>query len=190
MGDAAFAGTKILLGVTGGVAVYKTVGMASRLVQAGAEVDVVMTPGAMEFVTPLMFASITHRKVYFDMWEPDRRPGHIALAERPDLIVLAPVTANTMAKLAHGIADNLLTCSLLATRKPILLAPAMNKGMWEAPATRRNLEILAGDGYRFVGPAAGNLACGDVGVGRMSEPEEILSAMAAMLEEIRKRSVC
>ncbi len=183
-------GKRILLGVTGGVAVYKSVGMVSKLVQAGAEVDVVMTPGAMEFVQPLLFASITHRTVYHNPWQAERRPEHIALAERPDLIVVAPCTANTMAKLAYGIADNLLTGVLLCTKKPVLLAPAMNCGMWTAAATQRNVRILQADGYHFVGPETGNLACGDVGIGRMAEPEGILAAMEEVLEGEERKRVC
>ena len=171
----------IVLGVTGGVAIYKAVGLASRLTQNGALVDVVMTPAALEFVTPLMFASVTHRKVYVNPFESDRRPGHIALGERPDIIVVAPATANTMAKVAGGVADNLLTATLLVTRKPVLLAPAMNRGMWESPPTRRNVETLRADGFHFVGPATGNLACGDIGIGRMSEPEAIIAAMEPLL---------
>lgn len=176
-----FQDRTILLGVTGGVAAYKAVALASRLTQAGAAVDVAMTPAAHEFVTPLMFAAVTHRKVHVNPWESDRKPEHIALAERPDLVIVAPCTANTMAKLAVGIADNLLTSVLLATKKTVLLAPAMNTGMWTAPATRRNAATLREDGYHFVGPAEGNLACGDVGVGRMAEPEEIFAAARILL---------
>lgn len=178
-----FANKSILLGVSGGIAAYKAAALASRLTQRGALVDVVLTEGAMRFVTPLLFASLTHRQVHASLWEEDRRPGHIALAERPHLIVVAPATANTMAKLAAGIADNLLTSALLATRKPILLAPAMNSGMWEAPATRRVVATLRSDGRSFVGPATGNLACGDKGIGRMAEPDEILAAMEELLTE-------
>lgn len=171
----------VMLGVTGGVAIYKTVALASRLTQLGALVDVVMTPAAMEFVAPLMFASVTRRQVYFDQFAPDRRPDHIALAERADVMAIAPATANTMAKLAAGLADNLLTATVLAGRRLVLLAPAMNHGMWEAKPTRRNVECLRRDGYRFVGPGTGNLACGDTGIGRMAEPEEILEAVEHML---------
>ncbi len=171
----------ILLGITGGIAAYKSVALASKLSQAGASVDVVMTPAAMEFVQPLSFAAVTHRPVYHNPWHSDRKPEHIALAERPDLIVVAPCTANTMAKLATGLADNLLTSVLLATRKTVLLAPAMNTGMWTAKPTQRNLATLRDDGYHIVGPGSGNLACGDVGVGRMAEPEDIIEAMAKLL---------
>lgn len=183
-------GKTILLGVTGGVAIYKAVALASGLAQAGALVDVVMTPAAQEFVTPLMFAAITQRKVHVNPWESDRKPEHIALAERPDVVVVAPCTANTMAKLAAGFADNLLTSVLLATKKPVLLAPAMNTGMWTAPATARNLDTLRVDGRHFVGPGTGNLACGDKGIGRMSEPGEILAALAELLGGSERRRLC
>ena len=180
----------ILLGVTGGIAAYKAVALASKMTQAGAVVDVVMTPAAMEFVTPLSFAAVTHRKVYMNPWESDRKPEHIALAERPELIVVAPCTANTMAKLAYGLADNLLTSVLLATKKPVLLAPAMNTGMWTAAATARNVAALRADGCRFVGPCTGNLACGDSGMGRMAEPEDILAEVEAIFGELDARSRC
>ncbi len=177
-----FNGKTIVLGAAGGVAIYKAVDLCSKLTQAGALVDVIMTPAAMQFVTPLMFASVTRREVHHNPWKPERRPEHIALAQRPDLIVVAPATANTMAKIAHGMADNLLTDTLLATDKPILLAPAMNCGMWNNPATRRNLETLRKGSYRFVGPGTGNLACGDTGIGRMAEVPEIMDAMADILQ--------
>lgn len=179
-----WTGRTILLGVTGGVAAYKAAALASKLTQSGAYVDVILTPAAMEFVTPLLFAAITRRQVHFDPWQSDRKPEHIALAERPDLAVVAPATANTLAKIANGIADNLLTSTLLACRRPILLAPAMNPGMWAAPATRRNMEVLRRDGFYFVGPETGNLACGDKGVGRISEPADILLAMEELLAKM------
>ena len=180
----------ILLGVAGGIAAYKAIALASKMTQAGAAVDVVMTPAAREFVTPLSFAGVTHRKVHFDPWEADRKPEHIALAERPDLVVVAPCTANTMAKLALGLADNLLTSVLLATKKPVLLAPAMNTGMWTAKATQRNFAAVQADGCRIVGPGTGNLACGDKGIGRMSEPDAIFAAIEQILSEERARLTC
>lgn len=180
----------VLLGVTGGVAAYKAVMLASRLAQAGALVDVVMTPAAEEFVRPLQFSAVTHRSVYMNPWHSDRKPEHIALAERPDIAVVAPCTANTMAKLATGLADNLLTSVLLATKKPILLAPAMNTGMWTSPATQRNLRTLREDGRAVVGPGTGNLACGDVGAGRMAEPAEIAAAMEELLQQNDNATLC
>ncbi|MDR1533686.1 MAG: hypothetical protein LBU64_01105 [Planctomycetota bacterium] len=183
-------GESVILGVTGSIAAYKAAVLASGLTQAGALVDVVMTEAAREFVTPLTFSGLTHRKTYTDIWEAERKPGHVALAERPDIVVVAPATANTMAKMAQGLADNLLTSILLATRKPVLLAPAMNSGMWEAPATARNLERLRADGIRLVGPKSGGLACGDRGIGRMAEPAEILAAIGEWLAEIAAARWC
>lgn len=174
-------GKQILLGVTGGVAAFKAVAMASALTQMGAAVDVAMTPAAREFVTELQFAAVTRRQVHIDPWVSDRQPEHIALADRPDLIVVAPATANTIAKIAHGLADNLLTSVILATRKPVLLAPAMNVGMYANPATRDNIETLRRRGYHLVGPNAGYLACGYEGQGRMAEPGEIIAAMDGIL---------
>ena len=177
-------GIRVLLCATGCVAIYKAVDLASKLTQRGALVDVVMTEAAMRFVTPLMFSAVTRREVYTNPWEEDdHSPEHIALAERPDLIVVAPATANTLAKISHGIADNLLSSVLLATRKPVLLAPGMNTGMWESPATRDNMATLAKRGYRIVGPESGYLACGDIGEGRMSEPAAIVKAIEQWVAE-------
>jgi phosphopantothenoylcysteine decarboxylase/phosphopantothenate--cysteine ligase len=189
MGDI-LDGKAILLGVSGGIAAFKAAGLASRLTQAGAEVDVVMTRGAEKLVSPLTFSTVTRRKTYRGLWETERKPGHIALAERPNLIVVAPATANTLAKIAHGLADNLLSAVILAARKPVLLVPAMNPAMWEAPATRRNMKILLADGRRLVGPGQGRVACGDSGIGRMAEPEEILSAIREWLAEIAAAARC
>lgn len=176
-------GKHILLGVTGGIAAYKAAELASRFVKAGAAVDVIMTDAACEFVTPLTFEAITHRQVYTSMWrEHPAQPGHIALAERPHLAVIAPATANTLAKLAHGIADNLLTSVLLACVAPVLAAPAMNDNMYNAPVTQENLAVLARLGVRMVGPAEGRLASGKTGKGRMSEPAEIFAAALLLLE--------
>jgi phosphopantothenoylcysteine decarboxylase/phosphopantothenate--cysteine ligase len=183
-------GKAILLGVAGGIAAYKAAALASALAQSGAEVDVVMTTAAREFISPLTFSTLTRRTVHSDPWLVARRPEHIALAERPDLIVVAPATANTMAKIVHGIADNLLSSVLLAARKPAILAPAMNAGMWESPATRRNVETLLADGYRLIGPNSGVLACGDRGVGRMAEPSEILAVVRGWLAEIAAAALC
>lgn len=175
-------GKSIVLGVTGGVAIYKAVDMASKLTQQGAEVDVVMTDGAMEFVKPLLFAAVTRREVFHNQWEAVRSPEHIALAQRPDIVVVAPATANTIAKMAHGIADNLLTSVLVATRKPVLVAPAMNTGMWESPSVGDNMAVLRKRNIAIVGPESGYLACGDVGSGRMSAPAAIIAAMESLLQ--------
>lgn len=176
-------GKNVVLGVTGGIAAYKAVEVVSRLKKLGANVDVVMTKNATEFVTPLTFETLSSRPVTVETfvrpesWEVE----HVALAKKADLMLVAPATANVMAKLAAGIADDMLTTTLLATRAPILLAPAMNTGMWEAVATQQNLRMLLNRGVRTVGPESGLLACGDTGDGRMSEPEQIVEAAVAIL---------
>jgi phosphopantothenoylcysteine decarboxylase/phosphopantothenate--cysteine ligase len=177
----------ITLGVTGGVAAYKVAFLASRLTQAGAVVDVVMTEAATRFITPLSFQAVTRRAVYTDLFEVMPGPGsnevqipHIALAKSADLLLIAPATGNTLAKLAHGLADNLLTNIALATSAPLLIAPAMESDMWAHPATQANVAVLVERGATLVGPATGHLASGAEGAGRMSEPEEILE-MARMV---------
>ncbi|MBN1956103.1 MAG: bifunctional phosphopantothenoylcysteine decarboxylase/phosphopantothenate--cysteine ligase CoaBC [Anaerolineae bacterium] len=169
----------ILLGVSGGIAAYKACTVASHLTQMGAEVDVVMTEAATRFVGPLTFQALTGRAAYTDMW---RAPGaglpthiaHIGLAHAADLLLIAPATANTMAKLAHGLADNLLSTLALAAACPLLLVPAMDLGMWAHPATQANVELLRQRGVHFAGPARGRMASGLEGEGRMIEPEEIV----------------
>ena len=169
----------IVLGVTGGIAAYKAVEIASRLVKAGARVDVVMTPAATRFVGALTFQAITGRPVAIEMFALLRETdiAHVSLARRADLLIIAPLTANTLAKLAHGLADNLLTATALDTHAPLLLAPAMETGMWENPLTQANMARLreARD-TTVVGPAVGRLASGEMGVGRMAEPAEIVDA--------------
>ena len=171
-------GKQIVLGVTGGIAAYKSADLASRLVQAGARVDVVMTAGAVEFVKPLTFQALTRRPVALEMFTllQETEIGHVSLGKRADLMIIAPATANTIGKLAHGLADNMLTTTALACRGPILLAPAMESGMWEAPVTLANVEILKSRGAYTVGPASGRLASGGQGYGRMSEPAAIIDA--------------
>lgn len=173
----------IVVGVTGGIAAYKTVEVVSRLSKLGMNVDVIMTRNAKEFVTPLTFETVSHNPVTTDTFvrEKSWEVGHIALAQKADLFVVAPATANLMAKMALGIADDMLSTTLLATRAPVLLAPAMNTGMWTAEATQENLRTLLRRGVRTVGPDSGLLACGDVGAGRMSEPEEIVRAVENLL---------
>jgi phosphopantothenoylcysteine decarboxylase / phosphopantothenate---cysteine ligase len=175
------AGRHVLLGVTGGIAAYKSAHLARLFVAAGADVSVVMTESATRFVGPDTFAALTGRPAHTSVWE---RPGevlHVQLAQQTDLVVVAPATANLLAKFATGLADDLLTSTLLEVRGPILLAPAMHTGMWEHPATGGNVEILRGRGVRFVGPVSGPLAHGDVGLGRMAEPDDILAEAAAVL---------
>ena len=167
-------GKRILLGVTGSIACYKAVDLASKLTQAGAEVDVILTEGAQKFVTPLTFRSVTGRPSYTDMWSLDDHVRHVGLGETADLFVIAPVTAHTMAKLAHGLADNLLTVTALAARCPILVAPAMDGGMYEHAATQANVATLRERGIQFAGPAEGRMASGLAGLGRMVEANELL----------------
>jgi len=173
----------IVLGVTGGIAAYKAADLASKLVQAGAAVDVVMTEAATRFVGPLTFQALTGRPVYVD---PFRLIGksempHLSLAWRAHVLVIAPATANTLAKLAHGLADNLLCAVALATRAPLVLAPAMDADMWEHPATQGNLETLRQRGAWIVGPGEGRLASGRLGRGRMAEVGEILGTVRLVL---------
>ena len=179
------SGRNIVLGVTGGIAAYKAAEVVSRLVKLGATVDVVMTRNATEFISPLTFETLSARPTVTDTFaRPERwEVEHVALAKKAALFVVAPATANLMAKLAAGIADDMLTTTLLATRAPILLAPAMNTAMWEAAATQENLARLKGRGVQFVGPEGGRLACGDTGAGRMSEPEDIVQAVCRLLAE-------
>jgi len=178
-----FEGKTIVLGVTGSIAAYKAVDLASKLVQAGIGVDVVMTDSAAKFVTPLSFRSITHRPVHTDMFAPvaDFNIEHVALAERADTVVIAPATANTIAKLATGLADDLLSCTVLATKAPLILAPAMDVGMYQNQVTQENLGKLRSRGYIIVGPAHGRLASGLEGMGRLVEVSEILAAIHQVL---------
>jgi phosphopantothenoylcysteine decarboxylase / phosphopantothenate---cysteine ligase len=166
----------ILLGVTGSIAAYKAADLASKLTQAGALVDVILTASALHFVTPLTFQSVTGRKAYTDddLWGGEGHVTHIGLGHAGDLLIVAPATANTMARMAYGIGDNLLSVAALAARSPILIAPAMDAGMYEHPATQASVKILRERGAHLVGPAPGHLASGMVGLGRMSEPPEIL----------------
>lgn len=176
-------GKNILLGVTGSIACYKAADLASKLTQVGANVDVILTPAALQFVTPLTFQSVTGRHVFVDadLWGSEGHVQHIGLAKTADLLAIAPVSANTLAKLAHGIADNLLTVTALAARCPLLLAPAMDGGMFMHPATQANLETLLQRGARIVGPAQGHLASGLVGIGRMEETAELLGQIRLLL---------
>ena len=171
----------IILGVAGGIAAYKSPEIVRRLKDAGHEVRVVMTAGAQAFVTPLTFQAVSGEPVHRDLLDEtaEAAMGHIELARWADVVLAAPATANLMARLAHGFADDLLATLCLATPAPIVLAPAMNQQMWRAAATQANLEVLVGRGVRIIGPDAGWQACGDVGPGRMSEPAEIVSELLA-----------
>jgi phosphopantothenoylcysteine decarboxylase/phosphopantothenate--cysteine ligase len=171
-----FENRTILLGVTGSIAAYKAAELASRLAQSGANVDVILTQSALQFISALTFQSVTGRRAYTDsdLWGSQGHVLHVSLGRSADLLVVAPASANTLAKLAHGLADNLLTVTALAARGALLVAPAMDGGMYENPATQANLEILRQRGVRILGPAAGHLASGLVGTGRMLEPAELL----------------
>lgn len=171
----------ILLGVTGGIAAYKTPDLVRRLREAGAEVRVVLTDAAAAFVTPLTLQAVSGRPVHQALLsaEAESGMGHIELARWADLVLIAPATADFMARLAHGFADDLLTACCRATRAPVAIAPAMNVGMWQNAATQRNLRQLTDDGVRVFGPASGSQACGEVGEGRMLEPLELVAACAA-----------
>jgi len=172
---------RILLGVTGGIAAYKSAELVRRLKERGADVRVVMTASAREFMTPLTFQALSGNPVHTDLLDPaaEAAMGHIELARWADRILVAPASANFMARLAEGRGDDLLTTLCLATREPIILAPAMNQGMWQNPATQANLETLKGRGIQLLGPGDGSQACGEVGPGRMLEPDTLAEAVAA-----------
>lgn len=177
-------GKSILLGVSGGIAVYKAVSLCSKLAQAGADVRVIMTESAVKFVAPLTFQTLSRHHVMTDTFE-EKDPSvvsHIDLADHADLVVIAPATANILAKMALGIGDDMLSTTLLATTAPILAAPAMNVHMYEHPAVLNNMETLRERGVRFIEPGEGQLACGYVGKGRLAEPEQIYEAIVAMLQ--------
>ena len=175
------AGRRVLLVVGGGIAAYKSLDLVRRLRERGVHVRVVMTAAAKEFVAPLAFVSLSNEKVYDDLFSStdEQEMGHIQLSRDADLIVVAPATAHIMARVARGLCDDLATTLLLATDKRTLYAPAMNVRMWLHPATQRNVATLHGDGAWFVGPNSGEMACGEFGPGRMSEPVEIIAAIEA-----------
>lgn len=175
------AGRRILLGVTGGIAAYKAAYLARLLRERGAEVQVLMTPAATRFVGPDTFAALTGRPVHSDVFEHADEVLHVRLARETDAAVVAPATANLLAKLALGLADDLLTSTLLELSAPVVVAPAMHTGMWESPATRQNVDTLLSRGVRVVGPTGGSLAAGDEGMGRMADPEEIAESLQAIL---------
>ena len=174
-------GREILLGVSGGVAAYKAAAVASGLVQAGARVSVIMTPSATRFIGATTFEALTGRPVQSDVFSPREhyQGEHIGLARRADLAIVSPATAQTLARLAHGLADDLLSTTLLCFTGPVLLAPAMNCEMWAKASVQRNVTTLVDDGYEMIGPGEGWLSCGQVGAGRMAEPDDILERIAA-----------
>ena len=177
-------GKRLLLGITGGVAAYKAAALARLLVKAGADVRVAMTAAATRFVTPVTLQALTGQTAWTDLWDP-RVPdnmGHIELSRDRDLIVVAPASGDFLGKLAAGLAGDLLSTLCLARRCPLMVAPAMNVEMWENPAMQRNLHTLRGDGVHFAGPAAGDQACGEVGMWRMLEPEEVVEEIDAFFQ--------
>ncbi len=178
---------KILIGITGGISAYKVGYLASRLVQEGANVKVILTSAAQYFIGPATFGGLTGNKVYKDSDWFEGQDGinalHISLAEWTDIFVIAPATANTIAKLANGITDNLLTATVLASNCPIIIAPAMNNRMWENKITQENVKKLTLLGFHFIGPEEGKLACGTTGKGRMSEPDTIFEEIIKVLSE-------
>ncbi len=178
----ALTGKRILLGISGGIAAYKAAELARLLVRAGADVRVAMTPAATRFITPVTLQALSGQAVWTDMWDP-RVPdnmGHIEHSRDRVAIVVAPASADFMAKVAHGLADDLLSALCIARRCPLLLAPAMNVEMWQNAATQRNLRALQADGVAFAGPAAGDQACGETGMGRMTEPPQIVAEIEAL----------
>jgi phosphopantothenoylcysteine decarboxylase/phosphopantothenate--cysteine ligase len=176
-------GKRILLIVGGGIAAYKSLELVRRLKEQGASVRAILTKGGAEFVTPLSLSVLTEAKAFTELFDlkDEAEIGHIRLSREADLIVVAPATADLLAKMAHGLADDLASTVLLATDKPVLAAPAMNVRMWQHAATRRNLAMLKGDGILFVGPDEGEMACGEFGPGRMAEPEAIIAAIERAL---------
>ncbi len=174
---------EILLGVSGGIAAYKSADLASKLVQAGAKVTVVMTQSAEQFIGPITFEALTNRPVYHHLFAAKEhfQGEHIGLARRAELMIVAPATANYLAKVANGLADDLLSTLALTITCPLLLAPAMNTEMWNKPPVQRNLKQLEEDGVNIIPPGSGWLSCGQVGAGRMSEPETLLNAIQTAL---------
>ena len=179
------SGLRIVLGVTGGIAAYKAAEVVRGLVKAGAEVHVIMTPGGQQFITPLTLQTLSGQAVITGQWDLSRGADvqHVALARGLDLFLVAPATADILARLAHGIADDFLSTFYLAVTAPVAVAPAMNVWMWEHPATQANLALLKGRGVRVIEPGIGDLACGDEGVGRMAEPEVIVEAALAIIKK-------
>ncbi len=174
---------EIFVGVTGGIAAYKTADLVSQLVQREAKVSVVMTESAQKFIGATTFEALTGRPVNSGLFAPQEhfQGEHIGLARRAELLVIAPTTASTMARLAHGMSDDLLSTCYLVTTASVLIAPAMNCEMWDKPAVRRNVEQLRADGVQIIEPGSGWLSCGQVGAGRMAEPSEILGHIEKQL---------
>ncbi len=186
-------GKRVALGITGGIAAYKSAELVRLLVKEGASVQVAMTEAATHFVTPTTFQALSGKQVFTDAWnaEPDNGMAHINLSREADLLLVAPASANYLGKIANGIADNLLTTLTLARDCPLFVAPAMNRQMWNNPATQRNIATLIGDGVTVLGPDSGEQACGEIGDGRMLEPTELLAEVIAhfQIKNLRGRKV-
>jgi len=183
-------GVNMLLGVTGGVAAYKAVAVASRLTAGGAAVKTVMTENACQLVGPKSFEAVTGLAVFTGLWScpEEYRISHVSLADWADVIVVAPATANIIAKIANGICDDLLSTLLCAAfSKPVLLVPAMNNNMWENPAVQKNVRTVRDMGFEMTGPVEGRLACGTEALGRMAEPEDIIKVIEKIVSKIKKR---
>lgn len=179
----------VLLGVSGGIAAYKAVDLACKLTAAGASVKTIMTENACRFIGAKSFEAVTGMEVFTSMWDgaQEYQIGHISLAEWADIIAVAPATANIIGKIANGICDDLLSTVLCACwQKPVLIMPAMNEKMWNNPAVQKNVESIRQMGLKIIGPQKGRLACGAEGLGRMSEPQEILAAITAFADKNRK----
>lgn len=174
-------GRRVLLAVSGGVAAYKSAYLARRLVESNADVRVVITESAREFVGAQTFAAITGSQPYTELFGQDSVSPHTELARWAELVVVAPATAATLSRLANGLSEDLLSSTLIATEAPVLLAPAMHTEMWQHPATQRNVETLRADGHHFIGPESGDLAGGDVGIGRVAEPDDVMTAIMGLL---------
>lgn len=188
------SGSNILLGVSGGVAAYKAVDLASKLTAAGARVNTIMTENACQLICPKSFEAVTGQPVYTNMWQTDGefKIGHVSAADWADIVVVAPATANIIGKIANGICDDLLSTTLcvcwpLIKSGAALLAAAMNNNMWDNPAVQRNIKIVTEMGFKLIGPEQGRLACGTEGIGRMSEPQDILEAIEEIASKIKHR---
>ncbi len=183
-------GVKVVLGVSGGIAAYKAIDLASKMTAAGAEVRTVLTESAVNLVSAKSFEAVTGGPSHTSMWEQQEfKIGHVNLADWADIVVIAPATANIMGKFANGICDDLLSTMLCACwAKPILFAPAMNDKMWANPAVQANVKFAEKNGIKIVGPAEGRLACGSEGIGRMSEPLEILEAVVKVADGLKNKN--
>jgi phosphopantothenoylcysteine synthetase/decarboxylase len=184
----------ILLGVSGGIAAYKAVDLASKLTAAGARVNTIMTENACQLICPKSFEAVTGQPVYTNMWQTDEEfeIGHVGVADWADIVVVAPATANIIGKIANGICDDLLSTTLcvcwpLIKTGAALLAPAMNDNMWDSPAVQRNIETVSNMGFQLIGPEEGRLACGTEGIGRMSEPQDILKAIEKIASKVKRQ---